>query len=362
MNNVWLKLYSNCIIYKGAKRAVVYDLQRKDLYPIPLSLAELFDRDACLNTETLKISLDEEARLTLDEYVHFLIKNELAFFCTKEELAYFPKLSEEWLFPAHISNAVLDTHTTFDYFNHYFLDQLEKLCCNQIQFRYFNPVPIADLVLLLEILKPTQIKSFEIILPECKEHNFYDELFTIMEQHKKISNITVSNAGENKMLKEGVYGMGFIFKTTQNIESNLHCGLIAANLFSVNIPTVTESLAHNTCLNRKISIDTEGNIKNCPSMKESFGNIRDTTLEEAINKPGFKKYWNIKKDDITKCKDCEFRHVCTDCRAYLDNPEDMYSAPLKCGYDPYTCTWEEWSTHPMKQNAIDHYGMREIIS
>lgn len=92
-------------------------------------------------------------------------------------------------------------------------------------------------------------------------------------------------------------------------------------------------------------------------MKEHFGNIRDTTLREALSKPGFKKYWNITKDQISVCKDCEFLHVCTDCRAYVENPDDDYSRPLKCGYDPYTCTWEEWSNHPLKQQAITHYGM-----
>ncbi len=96
-------------------------------------------------------------------------------------------------------------------------------------------------------------------------------------------------------------------------------------------------------------------------MPESFGNIRDTTLMEAIEKPGFKKYWNITKDQIAVCKDCEFRYICTDCRAYKEDPDDDYSKPLKCGYDPYTGVWEEWSTNPLKQKAIDFYGMREIV-
>jgi hypothetical protein len=39
----------------------------------------------------------------------------------------------------------------------------------------------------------------------------------------------------------------------------------------------------------------------------------------------------------------------------------MYSKPLKCGYNPYTCEWEEWSTNPLKQKAIDYYGMREVL-
>lgn len=96
-------------------------------------------------------------------------------------------------------------------------------------------------------------------------------------------------------------------------------------------------------------------------MKESYGNIRDTTLMEALEKPGFKKYWNITKDQVSVCKDCEFRYICTDCRAYLEDPEDIYSKPLKCGYNPYTCEWEEWSTNPLKEKAIEHYGMQDLV-
>ncbi len=96
-------------------------------------------------------------------------------------------------------------------------------------------------------------------------------------------------------------------------------------------------------------------------MAQSFGNIKDTTLQEALDHPDFKKYWNVTKDQVQVCKDCEFRYICTDCRAYLENPEDMYSKPLKCGYDPYTGVWEEWSTNPLKQHAIDYYGMRDIL-
>ena len=95
-------------------------------------------------------------------------------------------------------------------------------------------------------------------------------------------------------------------------------------------------------------------------MVESFGNIKNTTLVEAIEKINFKKFWNISKNQIEVCKDCEFRHICTDCRAFTENPEDHYSKPLKCGYSPYTNKWEEWSTNPLKQKAIKHYGMKEL--
>lgn len=100
-------------------------------------------------------------------------------------------------------------------------------------------------------------------------------------------------------------------------------------------------------------------------MVQSFGNIKDTTLKEALSHPDFKKYWNITKDQIEVCKDCEFRHICTDCRAYterthFDKDIDL-SKPLKCGYNPYTNEWAEWSTNPLKQQAIEYYGMQELV-
>ena len=156
-------------------------------------------------------------------------------------------------------------------------------------------------------------------------------------------------------------GMGHIFFTKEIITSASHCGIISPDYFSIHIKTFTEAQLHNTCLNRKIAIDVDGNIKNCPSMPHSYGNIKDTTLKEALEHPDFKKYWYIHKDQIEVCKDCEFRYICTDCRAYLEDPDNLYSKPLKCGYNPYTCEWEEWSTNPLKQKAIEHYGMQELV-
>lgn len=362
MESEWLKLYSNCVLVQGASRASICDLQRGEIHLIPLSLAELFNKKDCFNIHSIRKKLNPESQKVLDDYIEFLVEHELCFFCTSREINRFPKMPEEWLFPAHISHAVLDTYSNFDYFDDSFLAQLEKLCCNHLQFRFFNEISTQELKLLLEKIKPTQMKSIEVILPENKEEiQFYDTIVSLVNTHKKISTLIITNADDNKVLQGEIEGMGMIVKVTEKIDSPLHCGLMSPQLFNVNIPTYTESINHNSCLNRKLSIDTDGNIKNCPAMKASFGNIRNTALEEAVSHSEFKRYWNITKDQITKCKDCEFRHVCIDCRAYIENPEDQYSAPLKCGYDPQTCEWEDWSIHPLKQRAIDHYGMREII-
>lgn len=97
-------------------------------------------------------------------------------------------------------------------------------------------------------------------------------------------------------------------------------------------------------------------------MCKSYGNIKDTRLEEALQHKDFKKYWSLTKDNIEVCKDCEFRYICTDCRAFTEQSHSSndgldISKPLKCGYDPHTGKWQEWSTNPLKQRAIKYYGI-----
>jgi radical SAM protein with 4Fe4S-binding SPASM domain len=50
---------------------------------------------------------------------------------------------------------------------------------------------------------------------------------------------------------------------------------------------------------------------------------------EAVEKKRFKNLWHINKDQIKVCKGCEFRYICTDCRAYVEDIDDKYSKPKK---------------------------------
>jgi SPASM domain peptide maturase of grasp-with-spasm system len=134
------------------------------------------------------------------------------------------------------------------------------------------------------------------------------------------------------------FGLKYICFSTDNANFS-NCGSIHPTYFNNNIQFFTESQHHNTCLNRKICIDAEGNIKNCPAMSQSYGNIKYTPIAEIIGKQGFKDCWYICKDKIDVCKDCEFRHICTDCRAFIKDPKNILSQPAKCGYNPYIAKW-----------------------
>lgn len=351
------KIVANCIPIKGFSRSVICDLQNSIFTFIPNSLYDILQKYDGSYLEDVKKEYDPKHFNIIDQYFEFLEENNFIFWT--DNVHNFPALDLEWDYPSKISNAILDYCSSSDYSIVNIINGLNKLGVKNIQIRFFNIIKIKYIDTVLKNTQKKYIQHIELIIPYSDEFHT-DRIQDICYNHPRINSIIIHSAPKNEVIHtEGIFS-NIIF-IQENINSKSHCGSISPHFFSSNIFHFTEAQNYNTCLNRKISIDIDGSIKNCPSMPQSYGNIKDTTLEEALKHPDFKKHWNINKDKIHVCKDCEFRYICTDCRAYVEDPEDIYSKPLKCGYNPYTGEWSEWSTNPLKQNAIQYYSMEELI-
>jgi len=348
MKNSVFKLFSSCLLVAGISRSLIIDSQRWKYYTIPNPMYALLKTyDGCSIQEVIReLGTTPEALNILSEYFEFLFEQELIFECSREQAEHFGPLREDYEHPSQITNAIacIEEFEAFDLAGVLF--QLTALGCYTLEFRINKAIPLSTLSKLLALCKTFELENVSLILQldtDIKTLESYKAEFPFLNQV-----INYKQEFESRESPDIIY-------TSKDLSQSNSCGLVQADFFTPTFQHYLESVNHNSCLNRKVTIDATGAILNCPGMREGFGNIRDTSLAEAINKPGFRKYWNITKDQVSKCKDCEFRHVCTDCRAYLDNPGDPYSAPLKCGYDPYTCTWEAWSTNPLKQQAINYY-------
>lgn len=340
MDNSYFRLYACCLPVRGAKRSMVCDVQRNDFYLIPNGLYDILTTHRAQPIGEIKAAYQNQYDETIEEYYDFLIANEFGFYCNKEDLELFPDIDLYWDQPAHITNAIIDINQESEHDFSTILDEFEQLGCKHFQLRSYIEKPLGYFNEVLQNLENSRIISVEFLLKATAETTL-ENLKQLTDTYPRIHTIMVHSAHENSIAYRDPSGMGNVVFIKQGINDSSHCGAISIDYFSINIQTFTESQKHNTCLNRKISIDAEGNIKNCPSMSKSYGNIRDTTLREAIEKQGFKDLWYIHKDQIEVCKDCEFRHICTDCRAYIQDPNNIYSKPAKCSYDPYTATWGE---------------------
>ncbi len=342
----------------GATRNTLVDIQRGQFYFIPDALYEILTQHIHKSIDEIKLIYKNKFDDIIDDYFEFLIQKELIFFTKTPHL--YPSIDIQWKSPLYITNAIMDFDDATVINTKGVFTQLDELRCKSLQIRCFCDKPLEFWRELLKLMDGLTIMSVEFVVKYQLDFE-QKSIFDLCQEFARISIFTAHSAPFSDLIYGAKSGIGHIYFIKEEIASQYHCGMILPDFFTVNISTFTEAHHHNSCLNRKISIDTDGNIKNCPSMSQSFGNIKDTTLQEALDHPDFKKYWNVTKDQIAVCKDCEFRYICTDCRGYIENPEDMYSKPLKCGYNPYTCEWEEWSTNPLKQKAIDYYGMREVL-
>lgn len=328
-------LYANCIPVKGAARSLICDLQNRKYFYIPNSLYEILEE--AKNNKLIDIynHFCEDEQKIIDEYIDYLIENNLGFIDNEPNL--FPNMDLEWDEPSEVTNSVIDIDESYvseiDYKT--IFEELNHLNCKCVQLRSFNSISIDTLDFFLNNTLDSRIRDLRLVLKYDSgiEQKLDDVL---LEKHKRINQVVFFNAPDN--YTKNIMGVQFIYMNCPEL-SLKDCGQICTGNFSINIKSFTEAIHYNSCLNRKVSLDIYGNIKNCPSQRESFGNIKNTSIRDAIKNQKFQSLWKVKKDDIKICQVCEYRYICTDCRIFIQDESDQLSKPSKCTYDPYTTRW-----------------------
>jgi SPASM domain peptide maturase of grasp-with-spasm system len=354
----FIQLFSSCIPVKGASRSMICDLQRKKYKLIPNALYDIIEHFRILSIEKLILFYGLEHSETLKEYFDFLIRNNFAFYCTKDDFNLFPPIDlSDINLPNLISNAILEI-SIIDVDNiKKIMLELNSVFCSAIEIRFQNKISYDDLSIAIKTFEDNNNFIQEINRIIIYNDYSIQELSSLFEINKRLTVIIVADAPENRYINNSFLGNSQIIYTTKKAYLPTCCGNFSPDLFVTNISFFAESQKHNTCLNKKVAIDVNGQIKNCPSMARNYGSIYTKKLTDIIKDSTFTSLWNINKDQIETCKDCEFRHICMDCRAYLESPNDIHSKPLKCGYNPYTNEWEEEAVALQKMNVKSYYGL-----
>ncbi len=319
--------FANCIAVKGYLHGIVMDLQRKQYLFVPINTIGVLEK---------KSFCADEFSPEYNKFIDFLEQNEIIFPINKKNVDCFPSFNMDFLTPSIIDNSIIDADelTLNDVF--LFINQLDTLLCNSVQFRFYSKPEKYCLLSILDAINASSIESVEILMPEVEWLND-SALKEFAFNNKKLTSLFFHSAKKDN---KNYYNQTTVTRFVQPIKSFQNCGNVKLGYFYVDIGLTTLSYSYNTCLFKKISIDAQGYIKNCPSCTQSFGNIKNTTLKQALEHPDFKKLWSITKDQVDVCKDCEFRHMCTDCRVYIKDPENIYSQPSKCTYNPYIAKWQ----------------------
>ncbi len=332
---MFFNLLPSTSITTGYKKSCLTDMENSIFYQVPNSMAKLFLANTSFYIEDFLSSFTKDDRDIIKEYICFFEKNKLGLI-TKYQINFInQKKQDNYQTPFFCSNLILDSVNEDDLLKKIIRIKKYSSSIGVCQLRMFY-IPSYE---FLELLISTAIKYNFINIELLFNYNKniavekYENL--LVKYSKIVSRIVIMGSPNNTSRKEEKIA----FTQEELLDSN-QCGIIHKNLFMTDIESHMLSSCYNSCLYRKISIDKNGFVKQCPSMKKSFGHIDNCSIDDIICSKEFQKLWYIKKEEIDVCQDCEFRHICTDCRAFIKDPNNTYSQPEKCGYNPYIALWK----------------------
>ena len=338
MSKKFFKLYGNCIPVNGISESVIFDIERRCFLPITNNIFEfiIFNEEKNFSIDELKGYFNHQQDEGIDALFNYIQDKGYGFFTNEPEL--FPKISLEWDSPYIITNAIFEITIDSLPFIHNAIQQLNSIGCEAIELRFideFSYQVIADILTLFNNSRTKCIFLFIKYSDSLKFGNlksFYINFSTISTI---IVHSSIKNEDYKNLLPPNVYSKIKSIEKIINIENVETVNSVSMVL---NMASFTEAYNYNLGLNRKVCINHKGEIKNYLSHNKTFGLIQVDNLREVIGNIEFQKKWNITKDNIEVCRDCQNRFFCMD-TADIIQKEGKYYRKINCKFDPYKNTW-----------------------
>lgn len=324
-----ITLFPCCKIVCGKGRDAIYDLQREEYHLIPHSLTRVLEDAKTLTWGKINDKYKDNDEV-LQEYLDFLLDNELI--VIDEQFIGLTELNTSYATPSIITNAIIDIDNSSTFNLKQVIKELDELCCENVEIRIYETISVKSLMRILSYFAHTGIRDIEILIPyiDVLDIKFSTNLHMEFPRLKKMTLHTSPRHMESVNIHEEIC----IIYSSESISDESCCGVINPWYLLPKTELFIESQKFNTCLNKKVGIDRRGNLKNCPSANTSYGLVGEVKIADVIATSEFQRLWTITKDDIKVCKDCELRHMCQDCRVFIEDENDILSKPKKCSYNP----------------------------
>ncbi|MCF6351111.1 MAG: grasp-with-spasm system SPASM domain peptide maturase [Flavobacteriaceae bacterium] len=331
---LYFTLHSSIIPVKGFTQSIICDLQKNNYIVVSNDLCKILLDNDNVRIKNVYSQFSIGDHKVLDEMFKFLFDKNYIFL--SKEPSNITKLNfNKPFYSEEINNAIIDVNSNSNILSiKKFINEINLLGCKNLSIRFFgNQFKQDKIASILNFLLKTTIRYTELTI-----HNDIfkpKEINELIDNNIRLNTIFVYSSIKEKVIEYD--GKKIIHTKLKNIDSN-SCGKIDKKYFFSDTNMFSLNKNVNSCLFGKVSLTVNGEIVNCPSLKPKYGKINDITIKNVLQKDEFKELWSINKDQIKVCKDCEFRYICSDCRAYLNN---KYDKPFKCNYDPYVGKWEK---------------------
>lgn len=309
------KLFPCCVPVKGYTRSLIYDLQRSKYF--------------ICDQEKIKYLIDDKF-VPIDKndssFINFLIENELVFKIQNDELDLFPDIEFKYDSP----NTVISALVHSNYLDLTYLNNLFKLA--SIGVRYItliiNEISRNEIFEIFKKIEESDFINFQFFIEkDILNEKEYRKISENLTYCKTISFIQINS--DNNLILEKIIFKKFNLYDTQS--------------FRLNIELFSENLLYNSYFNKKIFVKYDEIVNNLNSIKK-WGNINSLNSDEILTIICSEEYqylWNISKDIIDVCKDCELRYMCVDNRLPYERNENEWYHKIECNYNPYIAKWED---------------------
>lgn len=186
-------------------------------------------------------------------------------------------------------------------------------------------------------------------IPSESEEEREDDLFRIeiagdidihfiLEKFKqyRISAVIVDQSRISESLPEGYRfevreAAANDFKTCEGLARRVG----SSALFKTDEQTYAFLQKYNRCWGKSVAVTSDGKIRPCIHSQIILGDINESEerIHDVIEK--MKELWGLTTDKVKKCKACELRYVCFDCRELaFRNGEEISAINPFCQYNP----------------------------
>lgn len=328
---MYINLPPSVVVTVGASYAAIFDMEANIYASIPKEWGEFLDSSQMFfytYNKNMLIKNGNNEVLADRELINFLIENQ--FGLVSDRIISFDRYHiGTWEIPFQYETLLIDADSS-ESLNRTIAHLPKRQFARFTQIRLFYSPTITEIDTICDLIVKNNYYNCDIVTNFNRNENvsgYYNNILLKYPYH--LSKLILMNSLTNA---DTYYPRLILNK--RNLENCSLCGHVDRMMLSINIDTYMKYYKGNTCLWKKISVDSNGEIKNCPSMNYSYGNIEKTDILKVLYDKQYLFYSNIKKNQIKVCRDCEFRIFCTDCRFKILNKNDIYSKP-ECEYNPF---------------------------
>lgn len=315
--NYFFKLFANCILSVGDDDIYLIDYHMVSYLKIDDYIYDLVvNKSNKLNISDIKN--DSELGDDAVEILNFLVENNFGFFV--DDITQYPDIDSTFDSPEIINNAIVEIENIENYNIDSLISQLNDLFCGKLEIWVTKQLSLKKLIAIIAKFEDSFIRTIQIIINynflSAQDIIFLDNIDYLKKLDKLeliIYNYTNNKASDNlHFTKDDLYHANYLSLNNNPIHINLDFYL--------------ESKKHNVFLNKKVCIDTKGNIKNFLSFNKSFGNINDDSLADVIQSNDFQKLWFVNNDKIEQIRHSPFKYCFPILEEpILDNKSSLYN-------------------------------------